>query len=221
MSDILNVQNLTKIFGQRIVIDNLSFHVPAEASLAITGPSGCGKSTLLNIIGMLEAPTHGSIMLEDKPLPAINSTAATKLRRKQINYLFQSYALISDLTAHDNAMLGLHYAPISKEEKTARINEILAKLGLYHVKDERVSTLSGGEQQRLALARCILKPGNLILADEPTGALDRKLSGRVLEQMLELQHEHHKTLIIVTHDPHVAKECNYVMQLNGSEDERE
>ncbi|WP_216380407.1 ABC transporter ATP-binding protein [Arcanobacterium phocae] len=213
MSDILRVDNLRKTFGQRIILDQLSFAVPAGSSLAITGPSGCGKSTLLNIIGMLEAPTSGTIQLNGRTLPKINSAAATKLRREAINYLFQSYALISDKTAFDNALLGLHYVKTNKAEKQAQVEQLFDRLGLSAVKNDLVSTLSGGEQQRLALARCILKPGNLILADEPTGALDQDLAQHVLTEMLTLQHEHHKTLIIVTHDPHVAQRCDEIMQL--------
>lgn len=213
MTSILQVNNLTKTFGKRTIIDQLSFSVETGTSLAITGASGCGKSTLLNMIGMLESPSSGQIFLEGKLLPKINSSAATKLRRHTINYLFQSYALISEQSTLDNALLALHYADLSKKEKLARIDHILERLGLDKVKHDKVVTLSGGEQQRLALARCILKPGNLILADEPTGALDQNLAVQVTKEILKLQQEHHKTIIIVTHDPNIAKQCDRILSL--------
>jgi putative ABC transport system ATP-binding protein len=213
MTDMLTVQGLTKRFGSRTVLHNLSFSLRTGTALAITGRSGCGKSTLLNIIGMLEAPSSGTVLLRGTGLPAINSARATRLRRNSINYLFQSYALISDKTATENALLGLHFARLSRAEKLSRLAAIFERLGLSAVKNEKVSTLSGGEQQRLALARCILKPGDLILADEPTGALDPQLAQTVLSEMLALQRDFRKTLVIVTHDPLVAQQCDEVLEL--------
>lgn len=209
----LIVQGLNKKFGQRQILSNVSFSVSPGASLAIMGPSGCGKSTLLNIIGLLESPTSGSILLNGIPLPAINSSAATKMRRNEINYMFQSFALISDKTAFQNALLALHHAPLTKANKISQIENIFNRLGLTDVSEDKVSTLSGGEQQRLALARCILKPGDLILADEPTGALDKQLAKQVLHEIIALQHEHKKTLVIVTHDPFVAENCDSTLNL--------
>ncbi|MBT1035783.1 ABC transporter ATP-binding protein [Canibacter sp. lx-45] len=213
MPNILEVENLSKSFGARPIINNLSFSVESGTSIAITGPSGCGKSTLLNMIGMLEAPSSGSIKLDGKVLPKPNSSEATKLRRHKINYLFQSFALITDSSAVENAMLGMHHTKATKSEKLEAINRIFERLGLSQVSNDKVSTLSGGEQQRLALARCILKNGDLILADEPTGSLDQELASCVLDEMLKLQHEHNKTLLVVTHDPKVAERCDRILQL--------
>lgn len=215
MSITVEVSNLTKNFGSRAVISDISFRVEAGTSLAIMGPSGCGKSTLLNIIGLLESATAGEVRLNGDVLPAVNSRAATRMRRSVINYLFQSFALISDKSAYDNAMLSLHFAQMSKSDKSSRITSIFNRLQLSSVSNDRVFTLSGGEQQRLALARCILKPGGLILADEPTGALDKGLADQVLHEMLALQHEHNKTLIVVTHDPSVASKCDSTLTLNA------
>lgn len=209
----LEVAGLAKSFGRREIFRDLSFQVPRGASLAITGPSGCGKSTLLNIIGMLESPDAGHILVDGKRLPGINSAAATLLRRRHINYLFQSYALVSDKSALDNVLLGLRYAPGSKSQKVRDATELLTRLGLGEVVGEKVNTLSGGEQQRVALARCILKPGDLILADEPTGALDAHLAERVFEELLVLQREAGKTLVLVTHDAKLAARCEYHLQM--------
>lgn len=215
MDAILQVKDLSKTFGTRKVLQGLNFSVARGSSLAITGPSGCGKSTLLNIIGLLESPSSGSVLLEGKQLPKINSLKATRLRREKINYLFQSYALVTDKTAMQNAMLGLYYTKLSKVQKREQILEMFEKLDLGVVANEKVSTLSGGEQQRLAAARCMLKPGELILADEPTGALDHALAMRVFDQILTLQREHKKTLMIVTHDLELASRCDEVLELRA------
>ncbi|MDY2941878.1 MAG: ATP-binding cassette domain-containing protein [Varibaculum sp.] len=145
----------------------------------------------------------------------INSGKATKMRRDLISYLFQSYALIQSQTALSNMLLGMRYADGTRKQKIARVHAILDRLGLPHIVNDKVFTLSGGEQQRVALARCILKPGMLILADEPTGALDPKLANIVLNEILQLQHEYGKSLIIVTHDRHIAQACDMELQLRA------
>lgn len=213
MTPILQIQHLTKTFGTRTILAGLSAVVEAGTSLAVTGPSGCGKSTLLNIIGMLEPPTSGTVLLQGRPLPPVNSGAATRLRRTAVNYLFQSFALIPDRSVTDNALLALHHVRASKQDKQAQVLDVLARLSLSHVREDRVSTLSGGEQQRLALARCILKPGDLILADEPTGALDRHLADAVAAEMFSLQRDYGKTLLVVTHDPTLAARCDAALEL--------
>lgn len=208
MSHLLSISNLHKTYGSRPILENISFDVHHGQSLAITGPSGCGKSTLLNIIGLLETPTSGQITIEGIPYPNINSSKAAQIRRTLISYLFQSYALIQSHTALENVTLGMKYAQGTKKEKLERAQHLLERLSLGHVMNDKVFTLSGGEQQRVALARCILKPGKLILADEPTGALDPLLSGVVLKEILQLQHEYGKSLIVVTHDHNVARACD-------------
>ena len=130
-----------------------------------------------------------------------------------ISYLFQSYALIPSLTAVENILLGMKYKEGSKTEKRKQAEELAGRLNLGQVMNDKVYTLSGGEQQRVALARCILKPGSLILADEPTGALDPKLADAVLGEILQLQHEYSKSLIVVTHDPKIAAFCDQQLAL--------
>ncbi|MDD7464979.1 MAG: ABC transporter ATP-binding protein [Actinomycetaceae bacterium] len=213
MSTILSIANVSKVYGSRTILAGINFSLAQRESLAITGPSGCGKSTLLNIIGLLESPTSGELSIGGISYPAINSGKAALIRRTMISYLFQSYALIQSQTAIDNVLLGMKYAEGNRREKTRRAEQLLARLGLAHVMRDQVFTLSGGEQQRVALARCILKPGQLILADEPTGALDPQLANSVLHEILQLQHEYGKSLIVVTHDRHVAQACDYQLQL--------
>lgn len=215
MNTKLAADHLCKTYGSRTILRDLSFSVEEGTSMAITGPSGSGKSTLLNIIGLLDTPTGGAITLDGQPLPGIDGSRATMLRRGKINYLFQSYALINDMSALDNVTLGMRFTRDSKQVRQRKAKAMLSRLGLGHVAGDKIMTLSGGEQQRVALARCILKPGDLILADEPTGALDRDLAQHVFDEMLRLQHEYGKTLIIVTHDLGIAAQCDNTIELQA------
>lgn len=209
----IQAENLTKKFGARTILHNFSLQVKQGESIAITGPSGSGKSTLLNMIGFLEAPTSGTLLINNKPAPSVNSPAATLVRRNDLNYIFQSYALIPEMTVLDNILLALHYRKEPENKKKERINHLATRLHIAHVLHEKVNTLSGGEQQRVALIRSILKPGNIILADEPTGALDPELAQIVTEEMLSLQRENGKTLVVVTHDERVAQACDRQIEL--------
>lgn len=215
MNTKLAADHLCKTYGSRTILRDLSFSVEEGTSMAITGPSGSGKSTLLNIIGLLDTPTGGATTLDGQPLPGIDGRRATMLRRGKINYLFQSYALINDMSALDNVTLGMRFTRDSKQVRQRKAKAMLSRLGLGHVAGDKIMTLSGGEQQRVALARCILKPGDLILADEPTGALDRDLAQHVFDEMLRLQHEYGKTLIIVTHDLGIAAQCDNTIELQA------
>lgn len=213
MSALLKLNQVTKTYGSRTILDRIDLTLDYGESLAITGPSGCGKSTLLNIVGLLESPSSGKIQIEKHPYPSVNSAKASVIRRELISYLFQSYALIQSKSALENVMLGMKYVDGSTKQKKAKALQMLSRLGLGHVANDKVVTLSGGEQQRVALARCVLKPGKLILADEPTGALDPHLANVVLKEILQLQHEFGKSLIVVTHDLKVAAACDRQLQL--------
>ena len=190
----VDVRNVTKKFGTRTIIKNISFSVEDGELVALIGPSGCGKSTLLNMIGTLEPIDKGDIRIYGKKLPGINSRKATLLRRNTINYLFQSFALISDMTVFQNLLLSMRFLNLKEKEKEARIHSVLKLVGLSHLESSMVNTLSGGEQQRVALARTILKPGKLILADEPTGALDVKAAELSFSLIKSLCKKYHKTV---------------------------
>ena len=151
----VDVRNVTKKFGTRTIIKNISFSVEDGELVALIGPSGCGKSTLLNMIGTLEPIDKGDIRIYGKKLPGINSRKATLLRRNTINYLFQSFALISDMTVFQNLLLSMRFLNLKEKEKEARIHSVLKLVGLSHLESSMVNTLSGGEQQRVALARTI------------------------------------------------------------------
>ncbi len=209
----VDVRNVTKKFGTRTIIKNISFSVEDGELVALIGPSGCGKSTLLNMIGTLEPIDKGDIRIYGKKLPGINSRKATLLRRNTINYLFQSFALISDMTVFQNLLLSMRFLNLKEKEKEARIHSVLKLVGLSHLESSMVNTLSGGEQQRVALARTILKPGKLILADEPTGALDVKAAELSFSLIKSLCKKYHKTVIMVTHSLDLAQRADRVIDL--------
>lgn len=212
--NILELKNVNKSYDGRKIIDNLTISIPENSLVAITGKSGSGKSTILNMIGLLESIDSGSIKINGNSIPNINSSKATMLRRNTINYLFQSYALISDMTVLDNLMVAMEFLDLSKKEKNDKIDKVLKDLDIFILKNKKVNTLSGGEQQRVALARCILKPGNLILADEPTGSLDPKMAEIVFELIKYLRDKYNKTVIIVTHDISLANKADFIVDLS-------
>ena len=213
MKTFLQVDALNKSFGSNTVLHNISFEIQSGESVALVGPSGCGKSTLLNIIGLLETLDSGKINLEGRAYPSINSKKATLMRRTEINYLFQSFALINDWKVSKNLLLALQYTKLSKQEQEHLIRAALENYGIGKKFDAVVNELSGGEKQRVAIARAMIKPGNLILADEPTGSLDKAMTTIVIDSLLDSVHANHKTLLMVTHDMGIAKRCDRIIEL--------
>ena len=213
MKTFLQVDALNKSFGSNTVLHNISFEIQSGESVALVGPSGCGKSTLLNIIGLLETLDSGTINLEGRVYPSINSKKATLMRRTEINYLFQSFALINDWKVSKNLLLALQYTKLSKQEQERLIRTALENYGIGEKFDAVVNELSGGEKQRVAIARAMIKPGNLILADEPTGSLDKAMATIVIDSLLDSVHANHKTLLMVTHDMDIAQRCDRIIEL--------
>lgn len=213
MKTFLQVDALNKSFGSNTVLHNISFGIESGESVALVGPSGCGKSTLLNIIGLLETLDSGTINLEGKTYPSINSKKATLMRRTEINYLFQTFALINDWKVSKNLLLALQYTKLSKQEQERLIRTVLENYGIGEKFDAVVNELSGGEKQRVAIARAMIKPGNLILADEPTGSLDKAMATIVIDSLLDSVHANHKTLLMVTHDMGIAQRCDRIIEL--------
>ena len=213
MKTFLQVDALNKSFGSNTVLHNISFEIQSGESVALVGPSGCGKSTLLNIIGLLETLDSGAISLEGRAYPSINSKKATLMRRTEINYLFQSFALINDWKVSKNLSLALQYTKLSKQEQERLIRATLESYGIGEKFDAVVNELSGGEKQRVAIARAMIKPGNLILADEPTGSLDKAMATIVIDSLLDSVHANHKTLLMVTHDMGIAQRCDRIIEL--------
>lgn len=213
MKIFLQVDALNKSFGSNTVLHNISFEIESGESVALVGPSGCGKSTLLNIIGLLETLDSGTVNLEGRTYPSINSKKATLMRRTEINYLFQSFALINDWKVSKNLLLALQYTKLSKQEQERLIRTALENYGIGEKFDAVVNELSGGEKQRVAIARAMIKPGNLILADEPTGSLDKAMTTIVIDSLLDSVRANHKTLLMVTHDMGIAQRCDRIIEL--------
>lgn len=209
----VEIMDVTKKYGDRVIFDHINMEIREGEMTALIGPSGCGKSTLLNMIGLLEDLSNGKIRIFGKEIPKINSRKATMLRRNTVNYLFQSSALVGDMTVYQNLMLAMHFVRISQKEKEIRINRMLHEVGLPKMKSAVVNTMSGGEQQRMALARTLLKPGKLILADEPTGALDEKSAEKVFLLLRDLCVMYKKTVIMVTHNMELARKADRVVNL--------
>ena len=209
----IEIKKVGKKFGDKVVFTDLSYTINDGKMIAIVGPSGCGKSTLLNILGLLDTDYSGEVLYDGQLLSKASEKKRDEYIRNNINYLFQNYALIETDTVEENLMLALEYEKLTKNEKIQKINKSLELVGLKDFNKKSVFTLSGGEQQRVALARIILKRGNIVLADEPTGNLDRNNSNKVIEILKALQKQG-RTIIIVTHDESLAAQCDDIIRLS-------
>lgn len=208
---IIMLENVSKSYNKK-VLDNISIDIKEGELVAITGESGRGKSTLLNIIGLLEYPDEGKLIIDGEVNVKPSSMKANKILRNKISYLFQNFALIDEGSVYSNLMLSLKYNSCSKSEKKEKIKNALNKVGLENYEKRKIYELSGGEQQRVAIARVILKPSKIILADEPTGSLDEKNRDQVIS-LLKYLNKEGKTVVIVTHDKNVANECDRIIEL--------
>lgn len=208
---IIKLENINKTYSGKKILNDYSLDIDEGEFVALTGPSGCGKSTLLNIIGLLEKFDNGNLTIDGSVNIQPNSKQANKILREKISYLFQNYALVDDETVEYNLNLALKYS-CKRKEKAAKIDEALRCLGLVGYADKYIYTLSGGEQQRVAMARILLKPSKIILADEPTGSLDEKNRDSIID-VLKTLNANGKTIVLVTHDKYVASQCQRIVEL--------
>jgi len=208
---LLELNNVIKNFGSKPVLENLSLQIEEGKIYAITGKSGCGKSTLLNIMGCLEKATSGDVEIFGNKNLNPRSQKVRRLLRHNISYLFQNYALSDNDTVEYNLKMALVYNKEIKNKKRA-IADALIKVGLKGYEKQKIHTLSGGEQQRVAIARLLLKPTKIILADEPTGNLDRENRDVIFELLLDLN-KSGKTIVLVTHDLELAEKANKWIKL--------
>lgn len=214
----LQVRNISKIYGQDaaqvVALNNVSLHVSEGDFIAIMGPSGSGKTTLLNIIGGLDYPSSGEIILDGKRIDNLNEDDLVHIRRGKIAYIFQEYHLLPSLTALENVMLPLTFCGTKKEADKGL--EILRRVGLEKRADHRPSQLSGGEQQRVAIARALINNPSLILADEPTGNLDQKTGIEILRLFDELNKDG-RSIIVVTHNQVIANRAHKIIVLHDGQ----
>lgn len=196
---IVELSGLKKAYEEKILFDHYHLSLVEGESLVITGASGSGKSTLLNILGLIEPMDEGRMSWRGKVLKGIQGRGVEKIIRYDIGYLFQNFALLDQKSVYDNVNIASKYLSINRKEKEQLIEVALKRVGLEDKKHQRVYTLSGGEQQRVALARLIVKPSKVILADEPTGNLDDENAKRVMDILLGFKEEG-KTIVVVTHD---------------------
>ncbi|WP_078806631.1 putative bacteriocin export ABC transporter [Pilibacter termitis] len=202
----VKISKLNKSFKGKEVLKNITLHIPEKKFVVIYGESGSGKSTLLNMIGLIDSFDSGELTLFNRKAPPRYATEALLLRRNFMSYMFQNYALIEDETIQENLDIALCYEKLSKKEKREKQNNALSEVNLKHSLKTKIYHLSGGEKQRVALARVILKPSRLILADEPTGSLDEKNRDEII-QLLKKEVEKGKTVVVVSHDPYVIEQA--------------
>ncbi|MGE5224371.1 MAG: ABC transporter ATP-binding protein [Omnitrophica WOR_2 bacterium] len=214
---IVETQNLTKIYGSGetavTALDHVSFSVEPGEFVAIMGPSGCGKSTLLHLVGGLDRPTEGSVLIGGKDLTDLTDNKLTELRRKKIGFVFQFYNLIPVLNALENAALPVTLDGMRQGEAWQRAGGWLKKIGMADRLSHRPDQLSGGQQQRVAIARALVAEPEIILADEPTGNLDTRAGDEIAHLLRQASKEWNRSVIMVTHDPRIAAYADRIIFL--------
>lgn len=214
----IHAENLTKVYqmGDTEVraLDGASFTINKGEMVAIMGPSGSGKSTLMSIVGCLDVPTSGSYSLDGVAVEGLDETKLADVRGRKIGFVFQQFNLLARTSALENVMLPLTYAGYSGREREDRARKALERVGLGERTHHAPNELSGGQQQRVAIARAIVNEPNILLADEPTGALDSKTGVEIMDLFQRLHRENGQTVILVTHDSHVAKHTERIIRIS-------
>ena len=213
MSNIVNVSQLTKTLGNVRIIDDVSFNIEKGEFLAIQGPSGSGKTTLLGLLAGLEKADDGNIVVADKELTSMTEDELAIFRRYNVGFIFQSFNLIPTLNVVENIALPLFPEHISRKIMFERAGEVAKAVGLTQRLDHYPNELSGGEQQRVAVARSLINEPKVIFADEPTGNLDSKTGEKMIELLRQLNKEKGQTFVLVTHDDKIAKESDRIIKL--------
>ncbi len=215
---LVDVKGVDKVFrrgSEEIhVLDGLDLEIPQGEFLALMGPSGSGKSTLLNLIGGLDRPTTGTVVVGGEPIHALSERKLAAWRARHVGLVFQFYNLLPVLNATKNVELPLLLTGLSRSERMDHVRAALEVVGLSHRARHYPKQLSGGEQQRTGIARAIVTDPTLLLCDEPTGDLDRKAGDEILDLLGALNRDHGKTIVMVTHDPHAALRAGRTLYLN-------
>jgi len=221
MEPLVTVQDVHKEYrrgGERIdVLQGVNLDIAPGEFLGLMGPSGSGKTTLLNLIGALDRPTRGSIAVAGERIERLSESALAKWRARHVGFVFQLYNLLPVLTAERNVELPLLLTKLSRAERKARVATALKVVGLSDRQKHYPRQLSGGQEQRVGIARAIVTDPTLLLCDEPTGDLDRRSGDEILNLLQSLNRDHGKTIIMVTHDPHAAERASRVLHLEKGE----
>ncbi|WP_042463150.1 ABC transporter ATP-binding protein [Neobacillus dielmonensis] len=213
---ILNMTGIIKTYqmgdDDQVVLDNISLTVYRGDFVAILGPSGSGKSTLMNMIGCLDTPTRGQYILSQQKVDELDESELASIRNKEVGFVFQQFQLLPRLSAIQNVELPLVYAGVPEKTRKNRAWKILERVGLGEKIHHRPNQLSGGQQQRVAIARAMVTEPTILLADEPTGALDQRTGQQIMQLFHEL-HEEGKTIIMITHDVEIAKNASRIVHI--------
>ncbi|MFT6861607.1 MAG: putative ABC transport system ATP-binding protein [Akkermansiaceae bacterium] len=217
MKPLISIKSVTKTFtkGKTTItpLENLSLDVPRGEFLSLMGPSGSGKTTLLNLIAGIDSPTSGEILIDGNDISKLSRAQLTKWRSVHVGYIFQLYHLVPILSAYENVELPLLLGNKNKAERRKTILAALDLVGLSDRAEHRPSELSGGQEQRVAIARAIVHDPDLLVADEPTGDLDRESADSILDLLNRLATDHGKTIVMVTHDPKASAAAHRALQL--------
>ncbi|AYD39707.1 ABC transporter ATP-binding protein [Clostridium fermenticellae] len=218
--DIIKLNRVNKIYSSKQnkvrALNNVNLNITEGELIAIVGPSGSGKSTLLNILGTLDTITDGEYLLKDQKVHKLKTSMLCKIRNKTFGFVVQHFALINDYTVFENIEIPLEYGKVKKNERKKIIINVLEKLNMKDKMNKKIKELSGGQCQRVAIARAIVNNPEIILADEPTGALDQKTGQDVMNIFKDLNSEG-KTVIIVTHDLKIASQCDRIIKIEDGE----
>ena len=212
----IELKSVSKVFLTKDIetraLDDICLKINSSEFVSIMGPSGCGKSTLLNLIGLLDQPTAGTILIHDTDVSRMSDREAARFRNKSLGFVFQNFHLVPSLNVMDNVELPLLYGRVAAVERKERVKEVLNMVGLSHRMKHFPSQLSGGQCQRVAIARAIVGHPEIILADEPTGNLDSRMGEEIMDILLELN-ELGVTVVMVTHDEHIASKTGRIVRL--------
>jgi len=214
---VIALKSIEKVYRtdtiETIALSNINLDVAEGEFVSIMGPSGCGKSTLLNLMGLLDAPTHGTVTLGGRPVESFRDADLARLRNQEIGFVFQTFHLVPDLTVLDNVEIPLLYRRLANTERKRMARSALDRVGLSSRVDHFPSQLSGGQQQRVAIARAVVGRPHLILADEPTGNLDSVMGDEIMALLAELNQAEKTTVVMVTHDARQADKTGRIVRL--------
>lgn len=215
LQDVWKTYKLGKV--DLTVLKEVSLEINPGSFVTIMGPSGSGKSTLMYLIGLLDVPSKGQIFLEGKDISDFSENELAELRGKKIGFVFQQFNLIHNLSAKENIMLPMIFQGTDREKREKRARELLKLVGLKERADHRPNELSGGEQQRVAVARSLVNNPEIIIADEPTGNLDSKTGKIIMKLLSDLHKDEKKTIVVVTHDPNIAQYSQNIINISDGE----